>query len=217
MAKTAIMTGASRVQFREIVKQLAADGCSVVVNYSESSAKADELRGCNVTANVIAPESVAAELFRQGKTQEQIMQLSKLAPMERLGEPLDIARVVSFLTEPDGGWVNAQVLRNVDVVLDTVGGETQFKSYQVLKPGGSLITLVMPPDQEQAKAHGVTATFIGHASHAARLDLICGLCDAGKLSVTIDRTFPLSDVQDGLAHSASGRAHGKILLRPPAK
>lgn len=39
------------------------------------------------------------------------MQFSKLAPIERLGEPLDIARVVSFLAEPDGGWVNAQVLR----------------------------------------------------------------------------------------------------------
>lgn len=103
-------------------------------------------------------------------------------------------------------------LRDVDVVLDTVGGETQSKSYQVLKPGGSLIALVMPPDQEQAKAHGVTATFIAHASHAARLGLISGLCDAGKLRVIVDRTFHLSGIQEGLAHSASGRARGKILL-----
>ncbi|MBW4688578.1 MAG: SDR family oxidoreductase [Komarekiella atlantica HA4396-MV6] len=110
MAKTAIMTGASRGIGREIAKRLAADECSVVVNYSENSAKADELCSRNVTANVIAPGPVAAELFRQGKTQEQIMRLSKLAPMERLGEALDIARVVSFLAEPDGGWVNAQIL-----------------------------------------------------------------------------------------------------------
>lgn len=105
-------------------------------------------------------------------------------------------------------------LRDVDVVLDTIGSETLSKSYQVLKPGGFLISIVMPPDQEQAKAHGVTATFIGHASDAARLDLISGLCDAGQLRVIVDRTFHLSDIQEGLAHSASGRARGKILLRP---
>lgn len=108
-------------------------------------------------------------------------------------------------------------LRDVDVVLDTIGGETLSKSYQVVKPGGFLISIVMPPDQEQAEAHGITATFIGHASDAARLDLISGLCDAGKLRVIVDRTLHLSDVQDGLAYSASGRARGKILLRPPAQ
>lgn len=104
-------------------------------------------------------------------------------------------------------------LRDVDVVLDTIGGETQSKSYQVLKPGGFLVSIVMPPDQEQAEAHSVIATFIGHRSHSARLDLIAGLCDAGQLRVIVDRTFHLSKVQQGLAHSASGRAHGKILLR----
>jgi 3-oxoacyl-[acyl-carrier protein] reductase len=54
---------------------------------------------------------VGTELFLQGKTQEQIAQLSKAAPLERLGEPHDIARVVSFLAGPDGGWINAQVIR----------------------------------------------------------------------------------------------------------
>jgi 3-oxoacyl-[acyl-carrier protein] reductase len=72
---------------------------------------ANELRGRNVTVNGVAPGPVATELFLQGKTQEQIEQLSKLAPIERLGEPLDIARVVSFLAGEDGGWINAQVLR----------------------------------------------------------------------------------------------------------
>lgn len=100
-------------------------------------------------------------------------------------------------------------LRDVDVVLDTVGGETLSKSYQVLKPGGFLISIVMPPDQEQAKAHDITATFFGHRSHAARLDLISGLCDAGKLRVIVDRTLHLSDMQDGLAHIASGHACGR--------
>lgn len=72
---------------------------------------ANELRGRNVTVNAVAPGPVATELFLQDKTQEQIEQLSQVAPLERLGEPLDIARVVSFLAGPDGGWINAQVLR----------------------------------------------------------------------------------------------------------
>lgn len=72
---------------------------------------ANELRSRNVTVNAVAPGPVATELFLRGKTQEQIDQLSKLAPIERIGEPLDIARVISFLAGADGGWVNAQVLR----------------------------------------------------------------------------------------------------------
>jgi 3-oxoacyl-[acyl-carrier protein] reductase len=55
--------------------------------------------------------AVATQLFLGDKSEDQIAQLSKLAPLERLGQPEDIARVVSFLAGPDGGWVNAQVIR----------------------------------------------------------------------------------------------------------
>ena len=72
---------------------------------------ANELRGRGITVNAVAPGPVGTELFFDGKSQEQISQISKLAPLERLGTPDDIARVVSFLAGPDGGWVNAQVLR----------------------------------------------------------------------------------------------------------
>jgi 3-oxoacyl-[acyl-carrier protein] reductase len=72
---------------------------------------ANELRGHKITVNAVAPGPVATELFLGDKTEEQIAQLSKLAPLERLGEPSDIASVVSFLAGSDGGWVNAQVLR----------------------------------------------------------------------------------------------------------
>lgn len=72
---------------------------------------ANELRGRNITVNAVAPGPVATDLFLTGKTETQVEQLRKLPPLERLGEPDDIAGVVSFLAGPDGGWVNAQVLR----------------------------------------------------------------------------------------------------------
>jgi 3-oxoacyl-[acyl-carrier protein] reductase len=72
---------------------------------------ANELRGHKITVNAIAPGPVGTELFLDGKSDEQIAQLSALAPLERLGQPDDTANVVSFLAGPDGGWVNAQILR----------------------------------------------------------------------------------------------------------
>jgi 3-oxoacyl-[acyl-carrier protein] reductase len=72
---------------------------------------ANELRGRGITVNAVAPGPVATELFLAGKTGAQIEQLSKLPPLERLGQPEDIANVVSFLAGPHGGWINGQVLR----------------------------------------------------------------------------------------------------------
>jgi 3-oxoacyl-[acyl-carrier protein] reductase len=73
---------------------------------------ANELRGRNVTVNAVAPGPVATELlFLSGKSDAEIDQLRTLTPLERLGQPEDIASVVSFLAGPDGAWINAQVLR----------------------------------------------------------------------------------------------------------
>src|ERR1700726_1267732 len=69
---------------------------------------ANELRGRNITVNAVAPGPVGTELFLSGKTAEQVTELAKLAPLERLGEPEDIANVVSFLAGPDGGGINSQ-------------------------------------------------------------------------------------------------------------
>jgi 3-oxoacyl-[acyl-carrier protein] reductase len=54
---------------------------------------------------------VATALFLTGKPKAQIDELSSLAPLQRLGQPEDIASVVSFLAGPDGAWINSQVLR----------------------------------------------------------------------------------------------------------
>jgi 3-oxoacyl-[acyl-carrier protein] reductase len=72
---------------------------------------ANELRGRNITVNAVAPGPVATELFLTGKSEAQIDQLRKLSPLERLGQPEDIANLVSFLAGHDGGWINGQILR----------------------------------------------------------------------------------------------------------
>ncbi|WP_129843220.1 SDR family oxidoreductase [Streptomyces sp. RFCAC02] len=72
---------------------------------------ARELRGRDITVNTVAPGPTATDLFLEGKTDEQVDRLAKVPPLERLGTPEDIARVVAFLTGPEGHWVNGQILR----------------------------------------------------------------------------------------------------------
>ncbi|MFM0161375.1 3-oxoacyl-[acyl-carrier protein] reductase [Burkholderia sp. GAS332] len=72
---------------------------------------AKELRGRNITVNAVAPGPIATSLFLDGKTEEQIQTFAKMPPLQRLGQPDDIASVVSFLVGPDAGWVNGQTLR----------------------------------------------------------------------------------------------------------
>ncbi len=72
---------------------------------------AKELRGRNITVNAIAPGPTATDLFYQGKSEELIENFAKKAPLERLGQPDDIASAVAFLVSPEGSWVNGQILR----------------------------------------------------------------------------------------------------------
>jgi 3-oxoacyl-[acyl-carrier protein] reductase len=71
----------------------------------------NELRGRNITVNAVAPGPTATDLFLKGKSQSLIDELARMAPIERLGTPEDIANTVSFLAGPDGGWVNGQIIR----------------------------------------------------------------------------------------------------------
>jgi len=72
---------------------------------------ANEMRGRNITVNAVAPGPTATDLFLTGKPQELVDRISKAAPLERLGQPDDIAAAVAFLAGPDGAWINGQVLR----------------------------------------------------------------------------------------------------------
>src|SRR6202044_3085846 len=76
-----------------------------------TSILARELRGRNITVNAIAPGPTATKLFLDGKPQAVIDHLTKLAPLERLGQPEDVAAAAAFLAGPDGAWINGQTLR----------------------------------------------------------------------------------------------------------
>lgn len=76
-----------------------------------TSILAKELRGRTITVNAIAPGPTATRLFLDGKPQDVVERLAKLAPLERLGQPEDIAAAVAFLVGPDGAWINGQTLR----------------------------------------------------------------------------------------------------------
>jgi 3-oxoacyl-[acyl-carrier protein] reductase len=76
-----------------------------------TSVLAKELRGRNITVNAVAPGPTATDLFLKGKPQEVVDRMAKMAPLERLGQPSDVADVIAFLAGPDARWINGQVLR----------------------------------------------------------------------------------------------------------
>jgi NADPH:quinone reductase-like Zn-dependent oxidoreductase len=103
--------------------------------------------------------------------------------------------------------------QGIDLVIDTVGGETQKKSFVLVKKGGLLLSIVSPPDEALAKEHGITARFERGNMTGIRLQEIAGLIDAGKLKVIVDKEFPLAQAKAVHEYSETGRARGKIILR----
>ncbi|HEY2926213.1 NADP-dependent oxidoreductase [Piscinibacter sp.] len=105
-------------------------------------------------------------------------------------------------------------LKDIDVVLDTVGGETRERSWPVLRPGGTLAAIAMPPpDEARARRHGVRAVPVRVQPHGERLADIARLIDAGELKVMIDRVLPLAYAAAAQRYSEERHARGKIILR----
>jgi len=106
-----------------------------------------------------------------------------------------------------------QVAKNVDVVLDTIGADTQERSWKVLKQGGLLASVAQPPDVGKAKRFGVRGAFVWSQPNGNQLAKIAALIDSGNLKVVLDRILPLSEGRRAHELSQSGHVRGKIVLR----
>ena len=105
------------------------------------------------------------------------------------------------------------VARNIDIVLDPIGGDTQERSWQVLKKGGFLLSVVQPPSTDKATAFGIRATFVASQPNGEELVKIAELIDAGHLTPIVNRVLPLSEARRAHELSETGNIHGKIVLR----
>lgn len=105
------------------------------------------------------------------------------------------------------------VVHGIDVVFDTIGGDTQKRSFGVLKKGGILVSTVAPPPQEEAAKHDVRATHIFIQPDAAELAEIAGLVDTGKVKPFVETVLPLSEARQAQELSEGHHVRGKIVLK----
>jgi NADPH:quinone reductase-like Zn-dependent oxidoreductase len=105
-------------------------------------------------------------------------------------------------------------VRDADAVLDLVGGDTQTRSFQILRRGGRLISAVSKPDQDRAKQQGVSAAFFLVDVTTERLRKIATLIDRGELKTRVGTILPLADAKEAHMILDGRRAHqqGKIIL-----
>jgi NADPH:quinone reductase-like Zn-dependent oxidoreductase len=106
-----------------------------------------------------------------------------------------------------------EVTGKVDVVFDTIGGETQQRSWQVLKKGGILVSIVDPPPVELAGIHGVRQAFVFIQPDASALAELARLVDTGKLQSRVETVLPLSEARRAQELSQGGHVRGKIVLK----
>ncbi|PUA30515.1 MAG: NADPH:quinone reductase [Cellvibrio sp. 79] len=107
----------------------------------------------------------------------------------------------------------AEVIKDVDVVFDTVGGETYQNAFQTLKPGGYLVTAVDFPTEAQFAAYGENLARVFCKSDPEDLAAISALVDSNQLIPHIATVLPLVDIKHALDLSETRRTRGKIVLQ----
>lgn len=107
------------------------------------------------------------------------------------------------------------VVHDVDIVLDTVGGDTQERSWNVLKPGGILVTLMgfAPGSLEAAEARGLRGAMVGQRPEPDQLRTLGNLIDEGQIRPIVSGVLPLSEVAQAQDSMAQGHTRGKIILQ----
>jgi NADPH:quinone reductase-like Zn-dependent oxidoreductase len=105
----------------------------------------------------------------------------------------------------------------VDVVLDIIGGETQERSWKVLKPGGILVSTIQAPSEETAAAHGVRGAMVFSSPPIGKvLTEVAGLVDSGKLKPHVSAVLPLKDAARAHGMIEGKHTRGKIVLQVAA-
>jgi NADPH:quinone reductase-like Zn-dependent oxidoreductase len=104
-------------------------------------------------------------------------------------------------------------LSDLDMVLDTVGGDTLDRSFGVLRRGGTLVSIVENPSARRAKDLGVRGVFFVVEPNRTQLMEIAHLIDAGKIRPILDTVLPLDQARQAFDIGLSGHARGKIVLR----
>lgn len=107
----------------------------------------------------------------------------------------------------------ADKVKDIDVVFDSIGGDTLERSWQVLKPGGFLVSIAEVPSEEKANAHNVRSSFFVIQPNAEQLRKIADLVDQGKIQTYLEEVFPLQQAKDAHLRSQTGRVKGKIILQ----
>ena len=105
------------------------------------------------------------------------------------------------------------VVCDVDVVFDTVGGETLKRSWKVLNEDGILVSTVEEPSREEAEFHGVRGALVDTQANPEELAEIAKLVDAGMVRPIVEAVFPLAEARHAQELSQTGHARGKIVLK----
>lgn len=106
----------------------------------------------------------------------------------------------------------AQMPRGFDLVFDTIGGATQDASWDLLAPGGMLVSIVSPPAQEVAQARGLRAGYVFIQPNAAILTQLGQMVDMAQIRPVVGAEFALKDIRQAHEFSETGRARGKIAI-----
>ncbi|MDV2997964.1 MAG: Zinc-type alcohol dehydrogenase-like protein [Chroococcidiopsis sp. SAG 2025] len=106
-----------------------------------------------------------------------------------------------------------EVVKDVDVVFDTIGGDTLERAFQTLKKGGFLVSAVQTPSEEKARELGVEVAWVFCQPSAQQLAAINRLIDEDRLKIHIETVLPLTEVKKAHQLSQSGRTRGKIVLQ----
>jgi NADPH:quinone reductase-like Zn-dependent oxidoreductase len=107
-------------------------------------------------------------------------------------------------------------VQNIDLVFDLIGGETQQRSWNVLKDGGTLISSVQRPDEKMAQARNIRAMNYMAAPNAQQLEEIARLIDEGKVKPIVKATYTLADVARAHRHMENDHIQGKVVLKVAA-